>query len=397
MEQTKQEKKLRELLHNYVHSVSHDFDHLDKVAEFAEQLAEFYGARKEIVTAAALLHDLARTDTDKRGKESAEAGASQAAELLKQAGYSTEDISLITQCIREHDQPSFHSQLIESKILKDADFLDGFGVRGILRSLIYAGETRGGVPEALERLQVKMRQRMEGLEFVESRRLAWTMYRFAERFLGELSNQPNMQEAHYSGKLVVLEGISGSGKDTQAELLSKYLQTHDVPNLVVHHPSALLKELWKEWLAKVFTSPYGVALSLVADRYREVNAQVIPALQQGKVVISTRSSISAQVYQAAEGISADKYRYLFQFEPVPDLVIYLDVPTDSAYERTQKRVNEGVETDRGFFGQKQNQQRQRYQQILQSYPNVQVVNAAGSIEEVHQQLVSCFTDHLSLR
>ncbi len=386
------EQKLEQLLNQKTLSPSHQLDHLHRVAEYGRQLADIYGANAEIVVAAALLHDIGRSNTNTRGPETAQTAALAAPELLQQAGYSTVESTQITQAIREHDDPKFHSTLLESRILKDADYLDGFGSRGILRSLIYAGETGGGVSEAVHRIETKMRERLDGLEFVESRRIAWRQWRLTEVFLAELKAEVDLKRVSYPGKFIVFEGISGSGKDTQAQLLAEHLQQQNRPAEVVNHPTPLLKELWKLWKPEVKNEVSDVFL-LLADRFRMVRESIQPSLDAGKMVLSSRSSISAQAYQPSSDFDAAFYRFWFNFEPVPDLIIYLDIDPQAAAGRTQKRVELGQEQTTGFFDKTQVAQHDRYQHVLATYPNVVRINAAQEPEKVAEDIYECVSTY----
>jgi dTMP kinase len=388
---------LLKLLQKLTLSPSHSFDHLEQVASYAQQLAEIYDADQEVVAAAALVHDLGRTHTHLKGKASAEAAVEPAQALLQEAGYSAQEIELISQCIAEHDQPEFQSELLESRILKEADFLDGFGARGLLRSLIYAGETGGGVPEAIDRLKHKLRTRLNNLSFPAARRMGWKLYRFTEIFLSELEITYQLNNFVYPGNFIAFEGISGSGKDTQADLLAEYFNQQNTPHLRVNHPSSeFKKQIWPAWRELSASQPDSVAegLMIMADRHRLLRDQIQAALQEGKIVISTRSSMSLAVYQAAAEVSAAWYRYFFAFEPVADILIYLDASPDLAYGRTGQRVDQKSEKDRGFFGKNQATYHRRYQEALQAYLNVITISADQSIQNVHEQVVACVTERL---
>jgi dTMP kinase len=385
------EKELVELLKAKTLSSSHHLDHLQQVAYLASELAKIHQADREIVVAASLLHDLGRSDTNTRGPETAQTAATEALELLKVAGYSTEEITKITQAIREHDDPKFHSTLLESRVLKDADYLDGFGARGILRSLVYAGETKGGVPEAIDRIRRKMRDRLDGLEFIESRRLAWKQWRLVEVFLAELEAETHLAQVAYPGKFIVLEGISGSGKDTQAKLLAEHLERQRQPALAINHPTSLLKEVWQIWKPQVKNEVSDVFL-LLADRFRMVREQITPALQAGKVVISSRSSLSSQAYQPSPEVDPAFYRFWFSFEPMPDALIYFKLDPHQAAGRTQERVTQGQEPTTGFFDKTQVAQAERYRQLLPTYPNVIEVDASREPDQVFDQVVQALSE-----
>jgi len=374
-------------------SVSHELDHLQRVAEMGKNLAKKYKGNRDVVVAAALVHDLGRSSLKARGKASAELGAKMAKPILKKVGYSKEESKSILQAVAEHDQPKFHSKLLEARILKDADYLDGFGARGILRAVLYAGETGGGVTEAVMRLQKKSRQRLAGLEFVESKRLGWKQQRLTEVFLEELKKKNLFSEVDYEGKFVVIEGISGSGKDTQANLLAKYLLKQGKKARVVNHPTKFLKKLWRQWISRV-DDRASEAFLMMADRGRMVREEILGALKNGEIVISTRSSVSAQVYQKDERFGQAFYRLAFGFEPVADKIIYLEISASQALKRADKRVLKGKEKDRGFFGKRQKMQLNNFEEVLKYYPNVTKVDGKGMESEVYARVVDCIEDEL---
>jgi len=57
------------------------------------------------------------------------------------------------------------------------------------------------------------------------------------------------------GKLIVFEGVSGTGKETQAKLLQKYLAAHHIRSQIVFHPSPRLKEILSEEEKGLFGMP----------------------------------------------------------------------------------------------------------------------------------------------
>lgn len=380
-------KQLIELVRQESHSASHQVDHLARVAEYGRQLAEMYGADVEVVQAAAWVHDLGRRQPEVRGAQSAQLGAELAVPLLQRAGFEVEQVDLIVRVVAEHDQPELHSELLESRILKDADFLDGFGAWGVVRSLIYAGETGGGVAEALERLQRKTRQRLEGLEFVESRRRAWRQTRLTEYLVSQLTaaatQAADLSADRYPGKLVVFEGLSGTGKDTQLARLAEWLEQQGQVCTVLNHPTEFFKDqIWQTWRSQT-QDPASELCLLLADRIRIVSSQLWPALRAGHIVLSSRSGISSQVYQPSSLWPLEWHRLAFQFEPLADVVIYLKLDPTTAASRSQQRG----EAD--FFKNQSSELAQRYAAVLQHYPNVQSIDASGSIDEVHQRVVAC--------
>lgn len=390
------EKKLLKFLAKEKLSLSHDFDHLHRVADYCFWLAKKYHGNRKIVIASALLHDLGRNNLKYRGKTSAKKGAELARPLLKKAGYSSWEIKQIFKCIAEHDQPELESDLLEAQILKEADFLDGFGARSLLRSILYAGETKEGREKAIDRLINKGRKRFESLKFAPSRRLAWRLHQLTELVVKELQNFYNLSDYDYQGKLIVFEGISGSGKDTQAKLLVDYLKAWGKKAILVNHPTDFFKKIWRLWRSQVDNRASEMFL-LLGDRIRIVNEKILPALKKGTIVVSTRSTIDIQIYQQWPGLSLQFYRFIAAFEPIADMFIYLDIGAEEAWRRTNQRVKKGLEKDRGFFGSKQKQQLKMFKKVLAFYPNMFQIDASLGKKAVFSQVAACVKQKFSLR
>lgn len=106
-------------------------------------MAKQLGGRRDIVEAAALLHDIGRKrETAQKGAVChAEIGANLAGPILAELGFCAEDVAAILHCIRSHryrgkEQPA----TLEAKILFDADKLDSIGAIGIGRAFLFAGQ-----------------------------------------------------------------------------------------------------------------------------------------------------------------------------------------------------------------------------------------------------------------
>ena len=114
---------------------AHGIDHIMRVRKVALEIAEREGARKDIVEAMALLHDLVRYE-DEREQESVEETIKQAKEILNKTEMPDDDKSIILDGIESH---SLHSKArkepstLEAKILFDADKIDSVGRIGVAR------------------------------------------------------------------------------------------------------------------------------------------------------------------------------------------------------------------------------------------------------------------------
>ena len=147
------------------------------------------------------------------------------------------------------------------------------------------------------------------------------------------------------GKLIVIEGTDGSGKSTQFRLLSERLERENVPfkHLVFPRYSEESSALIRMYLGGEFgTNPadvnaYAASSFYAVDRYASYKMDWGQWYEEGGLVLSDRYTTSNAVHQASKekGEAQKAYlHWLYDFEydklglPAPDLVIYLDVPTD---------------------------------------------------------------------
>ena len=147
------------------------------------------------------------------------------------------------------------------------------------------------------------------------------------------------------GKLIVLEGTDGSGKSTQFRLLTQRLQKEGVSfqKLVFPQYSEESSALIRMYLAGEFgskpsdVSAYAASAFFAVDRYASYKKVWGQWYEDGGLILSDRYTTSNAVHQASKetGEAQSKFLgWLYDFEydklglPRPDLVIYLDVPTD---------------------------------------------------------------------
>lgn len=120
----------------------HGFDHVLRVYQMAERLAEIEGADLKIVRAAVLLHDAQSNSTERDDHQ--HASASFARQVLQSENWDEQAISAVEHCIRAHrfrDQREMPATL-EAQILYDADKLDAIGAIGVARAIAYAAMDR---------------------------------------------------------------------------------------------------------------------------------------------------------------------------------------------------------------------------------------------------------------
>jgi dTMP kinase len=152
------------------------------------------------------------------------------------------------------------------------------------------------------------------------------------------------------GKLIVLEGIDGSGKSTQTDKAKEYFEQHNLKYAYFHFPmyehnqfsDVIARFLRGEFGKANEVDPLFVANIYAMDRFRFL-PELEKALEENDVVLLDRYVFSNIAYQCAkfdneEDISRMK-EWIFEFEfqflnlPYPDLNIFFDVPNIVAEER----------------------------------------------------------------
>jgi dTMP kinase len=150
------------------------------------------------------------------------------------------------------------------------------------------------------------------------------------------------------GAFICIEGLDGSGKTTQAKLLAKKLEkSHNA--VYTAEPSrgkigTFIRErclYGEKRLSSVIE-----ALLFAADRIEHVETEVLPALHQGKLVISDRYLYSSLAYQGAAGLSLGWIEKINEHALRPDLAVFIDVDLKTVMNRLKykKSVMENMET-----------------------------------------------------
>ena len=125
----------------------HDWDHTERVLANAMNIAAGTVADLDVVTAAAILHDIARPEesASRGARDHAELGAEMAERILTEENIGTPEFRKhVAECIRTHRFRSRSGKKpasIEAEIIFDADKLDSIGAVGVARSCHFAGQT----------------------------------------------------------------------------------------------------------------------------------------------------------------------------------------------------------------------------------------------------------------
>lgn len=156
------------------------------------------------------------------------------------------------------------------------------------------------------------------------------------------------------GKLVVFEGTDGTGKATQARLMARRLEAEGVSFREIDFPrygtpfAVPLEQYLHGRLGKRpgDVSAYAATTLYAIDRYASCLEDWGGFYQSGGLILANRYTTSNAVHQAAklpEGEREEYLTWLFDLEyrrlelPEPDLVIYLDLPTELSVRLLRRR------------------------------------------------------------
>ncbi len=122
---------------------SHGFDHVKRVLALSLRLGRESGADLDVLTLAALLHDIGRQEEARSNGSSCHArtGSKMAAEILRTCGAGPSLVRRVADCVRQHRFRGGSPPLSpEARVLYDADKLDSLGAVGVGRAFLFAGE-----------------------------------------------------------------------------------------------------------------------------------------------------------------------------------------------------------------------------------------------------------------
>ena len=143
-----------------------------------------------------------------------------------------------------------------------------------------------------------------------------------------------------TGRLIVFEGLDGSGKSTQVELLATALRVVGLEVVETAEPTR------GEWGHRIRTMARGGELVppqkelrwFMADRREHIDQLIAPAMETGCVVLSDRYYLSTVAYQGARGLDWREILEVSEREfPIPDLVLLLDIDPTGGLLRVKQR------------------------------------------------------------
>lgn len=205
------------------------------------------------------------------------------------------------------------------------------------------------------------------------------------------------------GLFITLEGPEGAGKTTNREFLAEHLRAAGHQVVLTREPGGTpLAEQIRELLLAEHEEPVAVDTELLlmfAARAQHLEQLILPALQQGKVVLCDRFTDASYAYQGGgRGIDTQRIAVLEEFVQGslrPDLTLLFDLPVEAGMARARQRgrLDRFEQERQQFFENVRNAYLQRAEAEPQRF---RVINAALQLSEVQQQLLPVLRELLGL-
>src|SRR6478672_1906001 len=138
----------------------------------------------------------------------------------------------------------------------------------------------------------------------------------------------------HRGKLIVVEGIDGSGKSTQLSLLSHWLRSQGYAVAFSEwNSSPLVRQATRRGKKKEMFTPTTFSLIHATDFADRMESYILPLVKAGAIVCADRYAYTAFARDVARGVNRSWVRNLYRFALRPNLSFYFRVPLDVALGR----------------------------------------------------------------
>ncbi|MGD2106569.1 MAG: dTMP kinase [Nitrosopumilaceae archaeon] len=136
------------------------------------------------------------------------------------------------------------------------------------------------------------------------------------------------------GKLIVVEGVDGSGKSTQLRLLEKWLRFNGFEVFRTEwNSSEMVKSITSKGKKKENLTPTTFSLLHATDFADRFERNILPLLRAGYFVLADRYIYTAYARDVTRGCNLNWVRKVYDFAIKPDVAFYFRVPLDTAMDR----------------------------------------------------------------
>ena len=144
----------------------------------------------------------------------------------------------------------------------------------------------------------------------------------------------NSKNRDIPGKLIVVEGVDGSGKSTQLRLLEKWLRYNEFEVFRTEwNSSEMVKSITSKGKKKENLTPTTFSLLHATDFADRFERNILPLLRAGYFVLADRYVYTAYARDVTRGCNPNWVRKVYDFAIKPDIAFYFRVPLDIAMDR----------------------------------------------------------------
>ena len=204
------------------------------------------------------------------------------------------------------------------------------------------------------------------------------------------------------GYFISFEGIDGSGKSTQIKKLARFLESLDFDVIITREPGGsvggeeirnlLLQGQVDRWSAET------EILLFTAARRDHLERIILPAIDDGKIVLCDRFTDSTRMYQGMRGPNLRNLVDMLNEKVInrdPDLTIIIDIDPEISLKRAKSRKT-AEERFEDFGVQLQMKMRKGFIELAKEFSNrIEVVNGQQSVDRLAQHICSLVKAKLS--
>ena len=203
----------------------------------------------------------------------------------------------------------------------------------------------------------------------------------------------------FPGRLLIFEGLDGSGKSTQAALIAKWLAAQGYRVFSTEwNSSELVSGVIKRGKKKGLLTPTTFSLLHATDFADRFERKILPPLRAGYLVVCDRYAHTAFVRDAARGCDPSWVRTIYSFAPKPDLAFYFRVPVATTLKRklaSRQKINYyEAGMDLGLSDEIEESYQRFQSRLKREYDRIAeadrftVIDSSRPVEEIQRELRS---------
>ena len=198
-----------------------------------------------------------------------------------------------------------------------------------------------------------------------------------------------------SGLFIVIEGPDGSGTTKHTELLAEKLENAGFDVCQTKEPTdgPIGTEIRQNLVEGKSIDPLELQRKFCQDRAWHLDTIIVPALQEGKIVVSDRYLQSTLAYGEALGLRMDILEDLNKNFVQQDLLFLLLPPLSVIKQRIEKRE----QTDELEEFSLQERVYQSYKDMAERNPNIHIIDTSGDRDEVSEDIFEITKELLPLK